>query len=298
MNCLVFFLLCLLHVQLLWAYEQSIIGTSVLNMPIYLYRNASVSGLPRVLVLGNIHGNEQSGFHVVQHFVNNNIQFAGVDVFWIPTLNPDGMMLDTRENFMGVDLNRAFPDVCGRAKHSDGTPETRAFAAFVAQYHFVAVLSFHMGAAVIVWGPDQNCESSAFAVETPVAPFLKQQDTFWSLAYVHHLHALTMDKNYVDGIVEGSAMYQLSGSLLEFVFPNNTQLGIVIEMFDHKHPSNEDEIVVESDHIDALAAFIELVAKQSVAVQPGKSVCVDGYEIAHHDGWVLLPDVKMELSLC
>jgi murein peptide amidase A len=82
---------------------------------------ATESGAPaapsRVLVVGCIHGNECAGIAVVRRLRRLPVPET-VDLWLVPTLNPDGRAADTRQNGHGVDLNRNFP--AGWSAH--GTP--------------------------------------------------------------------------------------------------------------------------------------------------------------------------------
>jgi protein MpaA len=64
-------------------------------------------GGTRILVVGCIHGNEPAGIAVAQRLVR--LSPAGVDLWIVPDLNPDGRLAGTRGNAHGVDLNRNFP---------------------------------------------------------------------------------------------------------------------------------------------------------------------------------------------
>lgn len=62
----------------------------------------------KLLVVGNIHGNEQAGMQIARLL----IALGGprdAEILVIPTLNPDGIAANTRGNAHGVDLNRNFP---------------------------------------------------------------------------------------------------------------------------------------------------------------------------------------------
>ena len=74
---------------------------------------ATESGAPqsptRVLVVGCIHGNECAGIAVVRRLRQMRPPRT-IDLWLVPTLNPDGRAADTRQNGHGVDLNRNFSD--------------------------------------------------------------------------------------------------------------------------------------------------------------------------------------------
>ena len=61
-----------------------------------------------VLVVGCIHGNEPAGIAVARALAHATPP-AGVALWIVPDLNPDGVAADTRQNADGVDLNRNFP---------------------------------------------------------------------------------------------------------------------------------------------------------------------------------------------
>lgn len=61
-----------------------------------------------VLVVGCIHGNEPAGI-VVAHALEHVTPPAGVALWIVPDLNPDGVAAGTRQNADRVDLNRNFP---------------------------------------------------------------------------------------------------------------------------------------------------------------------------------------------
>jgi murein peptide amidase A len=63
---------------------------------------------PKVLIVGCIHGNETAGIRIVD-WLSRARPPAGIDLWLLPDLNPDGVRANTRGNAHGVDLNRNFP---------------------------------------------------------------------------------------------------------------------------------------------------------------------------------------------
>jgi murein peptide amidase A len=61
----------------------------------------------RVLVVGSVHGNEPAGIAVARRL--EQLSPAGIDLWIVRDLNPDGRAANTRGNAHGVDLNRNFP---------------------------------------------------------------------------------------------------------------------------------------------------------------------------------------------
>jgi len=62
----------------------------------------------RIVVFGCIHGDEPAGIAITRLLEQRNPP-AGLDLWVIDDLNPDGAAARTRHNIDGVDLNRNFP---------------------------------------------------------------------------------------------------------------------------------------------------------------------------------------------
>ena len=116
-----------------------IIGTSVEGRPIEAYRRGTPGGTV-VLVVGVIHGDEVAGLGIVSYLMNLDIP-AGIDLWLVPSMNPDGAAHVTHTNANGVDLNRNFPYQwkkifqLGNEEYSGPTrasePETKAMMKFI-----------------------------------------------------------------------------------------------------------------------------------------------------------------------
>ena len=61
-----------------------------------------------VAVVGVIHGNEEAGLLITDELLKMQIP-KGINMWVIPSMNPDGTALDRRGNANRVDLNRNFP---------------------------------------------------------------------------------------------------------------------------------------------------------------------------------------------
>ncbi len=62
-----------------------------------------------VLIIGVFHGDEPQGEFLTRKYTEHNQIPVKNHVLIIPCLNPDGKALNTRQNAIGVDLNRNFP---------------------------------------------------------------------------------------------------------------------------------------------------------------------------------------------
>ena len=73
-------------------------------------RRVGPDGGPRtVLVVGEIHGDEEAGRAVIRSLRRERRDARGLTIWTVATVNPDGHAADTRTNAHGVDLNRNFP---------------------------------------------------------------------------------------------------------------------------------------------------------------------------------------------
>ncbi len=90
------------------ASERSVIGHSVEGRAIVAVRSGAAEPALKVLVVGDIHGDETAGMPVARRLIRGGPP-AGVGLWVVPTINPDGVAADTRGNAHGVDLNRNFP---------------------------------------------------------------------------------------------------------------------------------------------------------------------------------------------
>lgn len=129
-----------------------LLGYSARGVPLYAYRRNAINSRRRVLVLGSIHGDEAVGRRVALALRDRPGGFArDVEVWLIPTINPDGVALRIRRNARGVDLNRNFPYAwrydASRRYYSGPTaasePETRALLTFLRTYHPRTEIIFH-----------------------------------------------------------------------------------------------------------------------------------------------------------
>lgn len=133
--------------------QRVVIGHSVQGRPIVAYHRYTLGqlGARPFLVVGQMHGDEETGKRVVAQLRTRALP-ADVDLWIIPTVNPDGDAHNTRGNAHGIDLNRNFP--VSWVRRSKGTryysghkaasePETRAVRAFLLDLDPWRTVSFH-----------------------------------------------------------------------------------------------------------------------------------------------------------
>jgi protein MpaA len=82
-------------------------GRSVQNRPLTFIRRGNPNGV-RVLVVGCMHGNECAGLPILDILTSMEAP-SNIDLWILPKLNPDGTLMNIRQNANKVDLNRNFP---------------------------------------------------------------------------------------------------------------------------------------------------------------------------------------------
>lgn len=126
-----------------------VIGHTVRNRNIYAFHTGQPSADSTVVIAASMHGNELAPQRTVRTLRDGD-PIRGVNLWLVPTYNPDGAARHDRQNARGVDLNRNFPR---RWKPLTGNyysgprpasePETRAMMRFLDRVDPDYVISFH-----------------------------------------------------------------------------------------------------------------------------------------------------------
>jgi protein MpaA len=140
-----------------------VVGYSVKGRAIVAYERGDPSA-PVTLVVGVIHGNEPSGLAVIRQLRQMPLP-AGVHLWLVPTVNPDGLAAGTRQNAHGVDLNRNWPtawvhngvpwDGYYSGPRPMSEPENRAMRAFILRVKPALTIWYHQPLDV-VYGSDPH----------------------------------------------------------------------------------------------------------------------------------------------
>ncbi len=147
--------------------EKRVIGKSVKGRPIVAWHlgEKKARGVPRVVLFSTMHGNEPRTRQILLALRDGG-PIRGVDLWVVPTYNPDGLARGTRKNAHGVDLNRNFPygwvDLNGNYESGPkpaSEPETKAVMAFLEKVKPKRILSFHQP----LLGVDIDTKRPAFA---------------------------------------------------------------------------------------------------------------------------------------
>ncbi len=126
-----------------------VVGHSVRDRPIRAWHVGSPSAGTTAVILAGMHGNELAARRTLRTLRDGN-PIRGVDLWLVPTYNPDGGAVRDRQNARGVDLNRNYPyrwkPLTGNyyaGPRPASEPETRAFMRFLDRVSPDYVISFH-----------------------------------------------------------------------------------------------------------------------------------------------------------
>lgn len=131
--------------------ERLVVGTSPGGRDLVAVHRWTDDATRTTLVIGSMHGDEPAGTRVVRRLRSAPVP-PGVDLWLVPTVNPDGAAAGRRTNGHGVDLNRNFPRHWVEAGEGTATwsgpapasePETRAVQALLRQVRPRTVVVLH-----------------------------------------------------------------------------------------------------------------------------------------------------------
>jgi protein MpaA len=139
-------------------------GRSVEGRAIVAVRQGDHDAPTRVLVVGQIHGDEPGGLAVVDALRERRVP-RGVALWTVTSVNPDGAREFTRQNIRGVDLNRNFPVGWRRVRRKSrywggrrplSQPESRAAARLVRRLRPRLTIWFHQPYGFVVEAPNAD----------------------------------------------------------------------------------------------------------------------------------------------
>jgi len=257
------------------------IGESTSNSSIYAIRVSSfvgdegspkAKGLPKVKVVGNLHGDEPTGRVLTVALAEwlcekkDNEKASDVlhkvDLWLIPTLNPDGFSSQQRENANGVDLNRDFPDRFAQGSSNERLKrtgkeqkETNLLMDWTEKKGpFVSSLAIHEGALVANYPWDGTPDKSTRYEACPDDVSFKYFATQY--AKKHRKMSLPSNKEFPDGgTTNGAAWYPIYGSMQDWNYISASCLELTLEVSLHKWPDAQLLPNMFEDNRDAMIDF-------------------------------------------
>lgn len=196
---------------------------------------------PEFAYIANMHGNEVVGRRLMirlveemlSSYTNGDSEFKSLiennELFFVPTLNPDGYKKHQRGNGKWVDINRDFPDFASNDNQNTighRTEETVAMMNFQAKRHIALSGSFHDGAVVVNYPWDTTAK----------LPPLHQMITDLSTIYADKNEDMRNSYEFKGGITNGYAWYEVKGGMQDWAFYFHDNLMITFELSDIKWP--------------------------------------------------------------
>jgi uncharacterized protein YeaC (DUF1315 family) len=213
--------------------------------------------------IANMHGDEIAGREMMVTLIEDLASNYGKDaritkmlesvqVYIMPSMNPDGATHQDRFNSNNTDLNRSFPDftTSDNANTPDNRePEIQAVMKFQAQHHFKISANFHGGAEVV------NYPWDAQAALNPNDAYFKKV----SLAYSKSVPYIYASTDFPQGITNGFAWYQVLGGMQDWSNHWYNDLQITIELTTVKWPELATVAETYKQNREALLGYIEQI---------------------------------------
>lgn len=167
------------------------LGHSVRGRPILARVLGPDSAARKVLLVGCIHGNECAGQAILTALARAPVP-AGVQLWLLASINPDGAAAATRQNADGVDLNRNFPYQWrggGGSTYYAGPrplsePESRAAVRLIRRIKPAVTIWYHQHEDLLdMAGGDRGLErryAHVAHLRATCLPFLPGTATAWS----------------------------------------------------------------------------------------------------------------------
>jgi protein MpaA len=168
-----------------------VIGRSVRGRAIGARVLGPDSAPRKILLVGCIHGNECAGDAILSALARLPVP-AGVQLWLVPELNPDGTVADTRQNADSVDLNRNFPfrwrpssdRTYYSGPHPLSEPETRAAVSLIRAVKPAVTIWYHQHEDLVdMSGGDRGIArryADLAGLPATCLPFLAGTATSWS----------------------------------------------------------------------------------------------------------------------
>ncbi|MEO7587915.1 MAG: M14 family zinc carboxypeptidase [Arachnia sp.] len=130
--------------------DHAVLGESREGRPIEAWLVGDPAATKVAVVIGQMHGEERYNNRTAWEIIKDPRRVTGVQLWVIPTMNPDGEAMGRRQNAAGVDLNGNFGTdwVAETGRYGTGSgpwsePESRAVRDFLTRIRPGEVVSMH-----------------------------------------------------------------------------------------------------------------------------------------------------------
>eukprot|EP01135_Chromosphaera_perkinsii_P001424 Nk52_evm8s168 gene=Nk52_evmTU8s168 len=246
-----------------------------------------VSGKPMFKYLANMHGNEAAGREILVAFAEELLKLytsGDVDVvntinsmqlYFLPTLNPDGREISTegdcssvngRRTSNNVDLNRDFPDQYVPGKQPEAS-ETNLIMAFLKKNNFVLSANFHGGALVVNYPYDGNTAGISVYSASPDDTFFREISTVYAsenTALVTANDGTTTGSAsscsaFTNGITNGADWFHVYGGMQDWNYVYTNCFEVLVEMSCCKFPPQASMVSVYNQNCQSMYNYMKKV---------------------------------------
>jgi murein peptide amidase A len=184
--------------------RSELIGRSLQGRPITAQVIGPDTAARKILLVGCIHGNECAGESILSALAREH-PAAGVQLWLVPQMNPDGTAAGTRQNADGVDLNRNFPyqwrAVPGptyySGPHALSEPESRVAVKLIRRLQPAVTIWYHQHEDLVdMAGGDRGIArryAETAGLRATCLPFLPGTATAWSNHNFPHTTAFVVE---------------------------------------------------------------------------------------------------------
>jgi len=222
---------------------------------------------PEFKWIANIHGDEVTGLVMCLNMIDYLLQNYGtlpritdlvneVEIWIVPTMNPDGYMNNTRYNVNGIDLNRNFPEGSGPNPDPNTTTGRAAEVGVIMNWSFAhsftLAANFHGGALVANY-PFDNDNMGSVPSPTPY------EDLFVWISEQYSQYNLPMwnSTTFYHGITNGAAWYAIDGGMQDWDYRYMGGNEVTLEIGTTKSPAYSQMPTYWSQNRDSMLAYME-----------------------------------------
>ncbi len=220
---------------------------------------------PEFKYISTMHGDEIMGVEMCMNLVDylttnyaTNQRVTNIvnsmELWIVPLMNPDGFVLNRRENANWIDLNRDFPDIYTSPSN---TPDGRAAETAVIMNwsfgrSFTLAANLHGGALVANYPFDGNASGSSVYTPTP------DDDMFVWISEEYSQHNLPMWNSsiFYHGITNGADWYVVYGGMQDWSYRWMGCNEITIEIGPKQPPSSQIPVYWD-DNRESMLAYLE-----------------------------------------
>jgi carboxypeptidase D len=223
---------------------------------------------PEFKYISSMHGNEVVGKEMCMYLINYLVDNYGVlprvtnlvdnvEIWIMPSMNPDGTALHQRYNANGVDLNRDFPD---RVDDSTNTTSGREIEVqdvmnWAFQHSSILSANFHCGTLVANYPWDGN-----YSHQSGVYSACPEDALFIQLSLAYSTHNLPMYNGpFPQGITNGCAWYVIYGGMQDWNYVWMGDREITMEISNVNWPDQSTLPQYWEDNRESMLSYMEQV---------------------------------------